>query len=309
MSSLTISSTAIVTPPGPESPSSTSTTPTTAAAPVFGSAPSTAARVPQPQHPLPSSSRWPRWPNRSNFRRHSPPTGWPKSLKLIHVQQCFLLGVALLELLSVIIIIVLNAAGQTSRTFPMSAPDVYLLNVRFPERKVTDAYSFLVANKNSGQKTSRTKQAETTRQKHIHSIGTSTAWQYRTAPILSKVSYTNQVPTLTGDKLTTGSSITYAETGTHKIPAVPCPRSHQGILSEVASAPHLLPTVLIATTPLLRAALPLPLPLPRLLRAADCLPPMRSPTRLQHSVASHPLAVSRLPFISSTLPLRYSSGR
>ncbi|KIH95110.1 hypothetical protein SPBR_03461 [Sporothrix brasiliensis 5110] len=45
----------------------------------------------------------------------------------MHVQQFFLFGVALLELLSVIIIVVLNAAGQNSDNFDVSAPDMYLL--------------------------------------------------------------------------------------------------------------------------------------------------------------------------------------
>ncbi|KJR86751.1 uncharacterized protein SPSK_02329 [Sporothrix schenckii 1099-18] len=131
MSSLTISSTTvIVTPPERESPSAPTSTPTPTAMPIptISSPADAVVRSPQPQRQPPQpSSRRPRWPGRNIGQSLLRPKVWSKSLKRMHVQQFFLFGVAVLELLSVIIIVVLNAAGQNSDNFDVSAPDMYLL--------------------------------------------------------------------------------------------------------------------------------------------------------------------------------------
>ncbi|CAK7197511.1 hypothetical protein SEUCBS139899_000158 [Sporothrix eucalyptigena] len=61
---------------------------------------------------------------------------WSKKLRVIRIQQCFLAGVAILELLSVIIIIILNTAGG-QKTGSVSAPDLFLL--QWPKNVSVDA--------------------------------------------------------------------------------------------------------------------------------------------------------------------------
>ncbi|CAK7229367.1 hypothetical protein SBRCBS47491_007221 [Sporothrix bragantina] len=151
MSSLTISSTtAIVAHAESTPPSSSDATATTdpqtpqppppshPPQPSQRSQPSqTPPQQPQPQPQQPLQRRW--WPGTSTRPRGLPRPDWSNKLRLIRVQQCFIAGVALLELFTIILIVVLNSSGEQADRLAVSAPDMYLLQASWPKNATVDA--------------------------------------------------------------------------------------------------------------------------------------------------------------------------
>lgn len=140
------------------------------------------------------------------------------------------------------------------------------------------------SNESSGRKTSPPMQAETTRQKHSHCTGISTARAYKTVPGLWSLFRASWVPTSTGDSSTTRRSITYAKRSTRPSLAVPyLPSRFQSPETVVSTAP-LAPTAPIAQR----------LPAIPQQPAADFPQPTKSRTLHRRSTASQLSAVSRL---------------